>query len=398
MEALTSRIVLTQQNRIAEIAKERINGKVLSVNQYLTLEWLKEAYRLTRKDGAVGIDQVTGYQYGEKLEENLKDLLGRAHTGSYFAPPVRRTYIPKAGNPKEKRPLGIPCFEDKVLQRAVAMILEPIVEAHFKDCSYAFRPKRSPHQALETVWKAAMQSPQGWVIEIDIKGYFDTIDKTKLKTFVAQWVQDGVINRLIGKWLKAGVMENNKISYEEKGTPQGGVISPLLSNIYLHHVLDTWFEDTVKRTLRNRAELIRFADDAIIICQTKEDAFEVFNQLGRRFEAYGLTLHPEKTRVVRFNKPKAEKKEDTDKTHFDFLGFTHYWSKSRKGRWIVQRKTQKKKFNDAIVKIAIWCKRNRHMSITDQWKKLSQKITGHYAYYGITGNAKGLSIAPGKSK
>lgn len=391
MEASTSEIVSTKQNRIAALANERKKGQIFSLNQYLDLEWLKEAYRRTRKDGAIGVDEVTAEQYGENLEENLKDLLRRAHTGLYYAPPARRTYIPKAGNPKEKRPLGIPCFEDKVLQRAVVMILEPIMEAHFRECSFAYRPKRSPHQALGKVWKDTMQAPQGWVVDIDIKGYFDSIDKKRLKQFVAKWVQDGVINRLIGKWLKAGVMENNTISYTDKGTPQGSVISPLLSNLYLHHVLDMWFEFEMVPKLNYSAKLTRFADDAIIICQTKEDALNLLNQLQKRFEAFGLELHPEKTRIIQLNKPKTDKKEKADKTHFDFLGFTHYWGKSRKGKWIVQRKTQKKKFNCAVAKIAIWCKRNRQAPIEDQWKKLSQKVKGHYAYYGITGNAKGLS-------
>lgn len=391
METSISETVSTKQQRIAKLACERMNGQIFSLNQYLDEAWLKEAYKRTRKDGATGIDEVTAEEYAEKLDENITQLINKAKTGLYRAPAVKRVYIPKAGSKTEKRPIGIPTFEDKVLQRGVTMILEPIFEAHFKNSSYGFRPKRSQHQALERIWKSTMKAEDCYIIEIDIKKYFDSIDKKILKQMVSQWVRDGVILRLIGKWLKAGIMEDRTVHYEEKGTPQGGVISPMLSNLYLHNVLDEWFEMQVKPRMTGFVDLIRFADDAIIICKNKIDAERIYKVLPLRFKKFGLELHPEKTKITRFHKPKQENKEQKEDDKFDFLGFTHRWSKSRKGNWIVTRSTQKKRFSRTLKAITEWCRENRHRPIEEQQKELTRKITGHYSYYGITGNIRKMT-------
>jgi group II intron reverse transcriptase/maturase len=328
------------------------------------------------------------------LEQNLADLLERAKSGSYFAPPVRRVHIPKGPGSGETRPIGIPCLEDKVLQRAAVMLLEPLFEQDFLDCSYGFRPKRSQHQALAALWNQVMAVGGGWILEIDIRQFFDTMDKTVLRELIEQRVGDGVIKRLIGKWLNAGVFEGGNISYPESGSPQGGVISPLASNVYLHTVLDLWFERDVKPVLKGRASMVRFADDAALVFSCEEDARRVLAVLPKRFEKFGLTLHPDKTRLVPFNRPTVSfnglARADKPGT-FDFLGFTHYWGKTRKGGWIVKRKTMRSRLTRAIKTIARWCRENRHEPIKEQQKILSTKLRGHYQYYGITGNAKALS-------
>ncbi len=224
------------------------------------LEWMREAYAQTRKDGAVGVDGRTAAEYEQELGKNLESLIERAKGGLYKAPPVRRVYIPK-GTGKETRPIGIPTIEDKVLQRAIVMLLEPIYEQDFYDCSYGFRPRRSAHQALQQLWECLMRVGGGWVLEVDLRKYFDTLDHGVLRRTLDLRVRDGVVRRLIGKWLKAGVWEEGRRHEVESGTPQGGVVSPLLSNIYLHEALDKWFETVVKARMKGRAYLIRFADD-----------------------------------------------------------------------------------------------------------------------------------------
>jgi group II intron reverse transcriptase/maturase len=237
--------MLTTQQRIAEVAQRTPQVAFTSLSHYIDFHWLEEAYHRTRKDGAAGVDDVTGKEYAENLHENLQNLLDRLKSGTYKAPPVKRKHIPK-GTKGETRPIGIPTFEDKIVQRAVVMLLEPIYEHDFRDGSYGFRPKRSAHQALEEVWNATMGVKGGWVLEVDVCQFFDTIDHTHLREFVSRRVRDGVLRRLIDKWLKAGVLEEGGLSFSETGTPQGGVISPLLANIYLHYVLDEWFDKQVK--------------------------------------------------------------------------------------------------------------------------------------------------------
>lgn len=351
-------------------------------------EFLKEAWKQTRKTGAPGIDGKTAEEYEENLGDNLKHLLERFKTGTYRAPPVRRTYIPKNDGRKE-RPIGIPTIEDKILQRAVKMILEAVYEQDFLDCSHGFRPKRSAHTALEELWHTIMKMGGGYVFEVDIKGYFDTIDHRKLRSFLDQRVKDGVIRRILDKWLKAGVMEEGCIKHPESGTPQGGVISPLLANIYLHEVLDKWFEDTVKPRLKGTAQLIRYADDFVIVFEKGYDARRVERVLPKRFDKYSLTINLEKTRLLSFRRPKRNS-EDRSKATFELLGFTHYWGKSHKGSWVLKRKTSSRSYSRFLRNVTIWMKEHRHSKWKDQHTMISMKLRGHFGYFGITGNAASL--------
>lgn len=391
-------IVSTKQRRIATLASQSPRMGFTSLAYLMDLPWLTEAYHRTRKTGATGVDGQTWAQYGQNLEANLQNLLDRAKSGSYRAPPVRRVHIPKAGDPTQTRPIGIPTLEDKVLQRAVVMLLEPIYEQDFHGGSYGFRPGRSAHQALERLWKETMNTDGGWVLEVDISKFFDTLDHGHLRRFVQHRVRDGVLLRLIGKWLNAGVMESGQISYPESGSPQGGVISPLLANVYLHHVLDMWFAQEVQPRLAGRAYLIRYADDFVIGFADENDARRVMDVLPKRFGKYGLKIHPDKTRLVRFCKP-PDRDDSSGRSgeppakpqSFDLLGFTHYWARSRKGPWVVKRKTSGSRLSRALRAISQWCRAHLHQPLAEQQQALSQKIRGHCAYYGITGNSPCLS-------
>lgn len=383
---MESRDVYTKQQRIAELAGRTPRFRMVSLNQYLTLDWLREAYRLTRKSGAPGVDGITAAAYERNLDANLADLLERAKSGRYHAPPVRRAYIPKGHN--ETRPLGIPTLEDKILQRAVVMLLNPVYEQDFLDCSYGFRPRRSPHMALDALWRQIMGMGGCWLIDADIRKFFDTLPHGALRDVLSQRVGDGVIRRLVSKWLHAGVLEDGAISFPEAGTPQGGVISPLLSNIYLHDVLDVWFEHQIKPRLRGKAFLIRFADDFVMGFERQDDAERVMEVLPKRFGRYGLTIHPEKTRLVSFHPPQ---RRDDKRASFDFLGFTHYWDLSRKGRHFVRRTTRSERFTRALQNVRAYCYATMSRPVQEQWKGLCTRMRGHYGYYGITGNAKALS-------
>ncbi|HKS96217.1 MAG TPA: group II intron reverse transcriptase/maturase [Terriglobia bacterium] len=390
-----SSTVSLKQQRIAELARQSPQMGFTSLAYHMDLDWLREAYRRTRKDSAVGVDGQTAADYEQDLEGNLQRLLDGAKSGTYRAPPVRRVHIPKAGSTTETRPIGIPTLEDKVLQRAVVMLLEPVYETAFHDGSYGFRPGRSAHQALESLWKQTMDQGGGWILEVDIRKFFDTLDHSRLREFLRYRIRDGVLLRLIGKWLNAGVMEDGSISYPDEGSPQGGVISPLLANVYLHYVLDTWFTEDVQPRLTGRAFLIRYADDFVIGFEREEDARRVMEVLPKRFGKYGLTIHPDKTRLVPFQQPAQRRSVSEGDAGgpgtFDLLGFTHYWARSRKGHWAVKRKTAKGRFSRAVRSIAHWCRLNRHRPVKEQQRTLCQKLRGHYAYYGITGNSSALS-------
>jgi RNA-directed DNA polymerase len=377
--------VSTKLQRIAELARQMPDKALTSLAYRIDIEWLKEAYRRTRKDGASGVDGQTAEQYAANLDANLESLLTRVKTASYRAPPVKRVHIPKDGG---TRPIGIPTFEDKVLQRAYAMVLEAVYEQEFLDCSYGFRPGRSAHQALDAFWKQMMSLGGGWVLELDISDFFGSLDHGQLRQIIERRVRDGSVLRHIGKWLKAGVLEGADLRHPETGTPQGGVISPVLANIYLHDVLDVWFEREVKPRLKGRAFLVRYADDAVLGFSLEEDARRVLEVLPKRFAKYGLELHPEKTRLVRFA-PKRDAGDDDPGT-FDFLGFTHYWGKSRKGQVAVKRKTASKRLRRSLTGIAQWCRAHRHDRLGTQHQALARKVRGHYGYYGITGNGRML--------
>jgi group II intron reverse transcriptase/maturase len=329
---------------------------------------------------------VTVREYANNLEPNLADLLERAKSGRYRPPPGKRVQIPK--NENETRPISISTTENKVLERAVTMLLEPIYETEFLDCSYGFRPKRSAHQALDAIREKVMAMNGGWVLDVDLRKFFDTIPHAQLKELLRLRVKDSVILRLIAKWLRAGVLEDGVFTVNKEGTPQGGVISPMLSNIYLHYVLDVWFEEMIKPLLVGEAHLIRFADDFVIIFKDMVDAQRVLEVLPKRFGKFGLTIHPDKTRLVNFCHPwDSRRKPET----FDFLGFTHYWGKTRKGGFSMKKKTSSKKMRKSLKDMHEWCKKYRHKSVEWQHRKMCQKLQGHDAYYGVTGNYNALA-------
>jgi group II intron reverse transcriptase/maturase len=380
--------VSTKQRRIAEIARNYPDISLTNLVHYMDEAWLLEAYRLTRKDGAAGIDKQTAMDYAKNLDQNLKELLDRTKSGRYRAPAVRRVYIPKPGS-KETRPIGIPTFEDKILQRAVTMLLEPVYEQEFHHGSFGFRPGHSQHQALHYLREGMMRMKGGWIIDLDIRKFFDTLDHGKLREILAKRVNDRVITRIVGKWMNAGVMEKGELSYNETGTPQGGVISPLLSNIYLHEVLDSWFERDVKPRMSGQCFLVRYADDAVLCFEHRKDAERVMRVLPKRFEKYGLMVHPEKTKLIDMKRPSREFRRK--RGSFTFLGFKHYWGKSLKGNWVIFRKTDNGRFSRSLRSIKEWIRENRHTTIKYMHEILSRKLLGYYGYYGISGNIRCLS-------
>jgi RNA-directed DNA polymerase len=377
----------TKRQRIAELARSKPGTALFLLHNVIDLEWMQEAYELTRKDGATGIDGVTATDYEANLEANLRDLLERIKSGRYKALPVRRAFIPKADG--TRRPLGIPTFEDKIAQRAIAMVLEAVYEQDFLSCSWGFRPGRSAHGALNVLFRAITWQRQHWVLDVDIRKYFDSIPHHHLRDFLDQRVTDGVIRRMIDKWLKAGVLEDGLLRLATEGTPQGGVISPLLSNIFLHHVLDRWFEDEVRPRLKGNATLVRYADDFVMTFETHHDAERVLEVLRKRLARYGLTLHPDKTRFIDFRPQRRDGPQPGCKEPpFDFLGFTHTWGKSRKGQDVVRQTTAKNRLARALTAVNDWCRAYRHRPLLWQHARLAAKIVGHLAYYGCMGNIR----------
>ena len=383
-------VISTRQRKIAELARREPKLTLTTLAHHLDEGWMREAYRRVRKDAAAGVDGVTAAQYEADLEANLSSLLEGLKSGRYRAPALRRVHLAKPGTSKT-RPIGIPTLEDKVLQRAVLMALEPVYEQDFAECSYGFRPGRGAHRALDARWRGRREFEGGWVIDLDIEDFFGSVDWGHLRRFLDQRVRDGVIRRAIGKWLNAGVMEAGEVRHPQRGTPQGGVISPLLSNVYLHEVLDEWFEHEVRPRLRGRAFEVRYADDAVLVFEREDDARRVLEVLAKRLAKYGLRLHPDKTRLVDFRSPSQAQRGGSPRGRsFAMLGFTHFWGRSRKGRWVVKRKTAKERFSRALKAIDQWCRAHRHERVAQQCAALSRKVRGHYAYYGITGNVRAL--------
>lgn len=384
--------ISTRLHRIAKWSREAPERSFTSLAHLIDLAWLYEAYRRTRKSGAPGVDGQTAADYERDLEGNLRSLLDRFKSGRYHAPPVRGVEISKGAG--RTRPIGIPTFEDKVLQRAVLMVLEAIYEQDFLDGSYGFRPGRSAHQALRALGDTLTSTGGGWVLEVDIQGFFETLDHRQLRAFLDRRVRDGVLRRSIHKWLQAGVLREGVWSHPTRGTPQGGVISPVLANVYLHEVLDRWFAEEVQPRLGGRASLVRYADDFVIVFDQERDARRVLAVLPKRLGRFGLTLHPDKTRLVRFLRPSARWRPERNRRPgtFCWLGFTHYWGRSRKGRWVVKRRTAKDRLNAALKRVNQWCRRHRHWSVAWQHARLVAMLHGHYEYYGITGNLRALGM------
>jgi RNA-directed DNA polymerase len=389
--ALKPESVSTKQERIAKLAAESPAMAFTSLNHYLDAEWLRYAYECTRKDGAVGVDGQTAQAYAAHLEQNLQSLMDRLKSGRYRALPVRRHYIDKSDG--GKRALGIPSFEDKVAQRAIVMLLEPIYEQDFLNCSFGFRTGRNAHQALRVLRHGIVGQGARWVLEVDVRKYFDSIDHANLRELLDRRVTDGVVRRMIDKWLKAGVLEEGRLSFPGVGTPQGGVISPMLANVFLHYVLDEWFAEQVQPRLRSGSALIRYCDDFVMLFACKDDAERVQAVLGKRLAKFGLELHPDKTRLIDFRPPaKRVSAETTLPTTFTFLGFLHAWSRPRKGKAAtVWQRTAKDRLARTLKAINQQCRRMRSWPIAEQQRRLSRMLEGHFAYFGITGNYQRLA-------
>ena len=384
--------VSTKQERIAKLARNNPKRAFFTLHQYIDREWMRYAYDCTRKDSAAGVDGQTAEEYAANLEQNLLSLIDRLKSGRYQAPPVRRHYLPKPEG--GERGIGIPCFEDKVAQRAIVMLLESIYEQVFLDCSFGCRPDRSAHEALQAVRSAIMERGGRWILDVDLRKYFDSINPAKLRQFLDRRVTDGVVRRLIDKWLKAGVLEEGQLYYPDTGTPQGGVVSPVLANIFLHYVLDEGFVAEVQPRMRGPSSLVRYADDFVMMFAYKDDAERVLEVLRKRLDKYGLQWHPDKSRMVDFRagqKPPHDRGETGLATTFNFLGFLHVWGKSRKGKAVVRQQTAKDRFARALKAINQQCRLMRHWPLREQHRRLCQMLKGHYGYFGISGNLKGIA-------
>lgn len=368
----------TVEQQIAERARRITDEPLTNLHIFIDEAMLHKSFDMLNKKGASGVDGQTWADYNEERGANIKTLLSAFKGGRYRAPHIRRTYIPKGDG--RQRPLGIPTIEDKLLQTALTRVLSPIYEQLFYEDSYGFRPGKSQHQALEEVFQQISFKGKRYVIDADMQNYFGSINHGKLRELLDLRIRDKVTRRIIDKWLKAGILEEGRITYPEQGTPQGGCVSPLLSNIYLHYAVDEWFDEQIRPRLKADAKLVRFADDFLLLFNSKEDAERVMVVLPKRLARFGLTLHPEKTRLVDLGAGL------TKSSTFDFLGFTHYMGRSQKGRRIVKRRTAKKKLKASIARLEEWIKWNRHRPVKQLIPEINQKLRGHYAYYGITFN------------
>jgi group II intron reverse transcriptase/maturase len=375
--------------RIRMLAESEPEMVFTSLAHRIDFYLLKKSFRQIRKSKSAGVDKVTAKEYAKNLDENLYNLYQRLRRGQYVATPVKRIWIDKEKG--KKRPIGIPALEDKIVQKGVATILGVIYEVDFYDFSHGFRKGHSQHKALRELRELCQKLNIGWIVSADIAGLFDNIGHGHLRRIVKRRVNDGGILRLIGKWLNAGVMEEGSLTYPRKGTPQGGTISPVLSNIFLHHVLDDWFVKEVRPRMRGKCFIIRWADDFIIGCELESDAKRIMEVLPKRFNRFGLALHPEKTTVIPFKKPNS-KEEGKRQGTFDFLGFTFYWSKSRRGYWVIKKKTAKKRLARFMKGLWHWCRENRHEPIMEQYKELCAKLRGYYQYYGLRSNYTALEV------
>lgn len=381
------RAVRNEWRRIAEGAKK--HGKLDTLIHYVNKESLMEEHRRQRSGKAKGVDGMDKEAYEVKVEENIEDLIQRMKRFSYHPQAVRRTYIPKVGSDK-KRPLGIPAYEDKLVQGAVRRILDEIYEGKFYGFSYGFRRGKSCHQALHEVNQLIMTKRTNYLVDADIQGFFDNVNHERLMEFLSHDIGDKKLLRLIARFLKAGIMEEGRMYESDKGTPQGGLISPVLANVYLHYALDMWFEVVVKKQSRGEAYIVRYADDFVCLFQYEEDAVRFYEALGKRLDRFGLKLSSEKSKIMRFGRF-AKQHSRTGKTEtFDFLGITHINGMTRTGRYRVIHRTSKKKLKAKRTSVREWLRENMHEDTVELIKKVNQKLAGHYAYYGISGNYAGI--------
>jgi len=378
--------VKTIQHRIATLAEYHAKEGLSSIHHHLDKWWLAEAYRELKPNKAPGVDGVSKVEYGEGLNQRLEDLVNRVRKRQYRAPNIKRVMIPKGNG--EFRPLGLLNMEDKVLQKGFVMLVEPVFEREFYDFSYGFRPGRSPHQALRALRRHVGEEGLCWVIDLDLRKYFDTIPHLRLREMFSRRIRDGVLNRLVLGWLKAGVLHEGKVTISEEGTPQGGIVSPLLSNLYLHEALDHWFVQEVQPRLKGGAQMVRFADDAVLCFHRKEEAEQVLEELGKRMAEYGLKLHPEKTKLVDFRPPDGGQSKGHGS--LNFLGFCFYWARTRRGRAVVKLKTARDRLTRKIKETGEWLRDHRHEPVAEQHAQLSAKIRGHLQYYGVSFNSRSL--------
>jgi group II intron reverse transcriptase/maturase len=375
--------------RVAERAKREPDGQFHALAHLIDELALARAYYRQREDAAVGVDGVTKEQYGQNLTRNIQDLHLRLRTKRYRHQPIRRVHIPKDNG--KTRPLGISAFEDKIVQDALREVLQAVYEQDFLDCSYGFRPGRSAHDAMRALHRAVDRGEMNWVLEADLVSFFDSVDRKALRKMLQKRVVDGSMDRLIAKCLHVGVLDGEEFSTPETGTAQGSILSPLLGNIYLHYVLDCWFVQEVQPRLRGRACLIRYADDFVIGFANQEDALRVMAVLPQRLQRYGLTLHPDKTRLLPFQPPAGEQCGGKGPTTFDFLGFTLYWRRTRWGRWRLGCKTRRARLWRATGAVYAWCRGHRHEEVTVQHAALCSRLQGHFNYFGVNGNYRSLA-------
>jgi len=375
--------VLTVEVQIAARSRKHWGKALTNLYQFIDEDFLEACYYQLNKQSAAGVDGESWKDYQEQMKERIPQLLKGFRSGTYKAPPIRRVYIPKEDG--TFRPLGIPTIEDKLLQTAVSKVLSPIYENEFYSSSYGFRPGKSQHDAINNLFEEVSFKGKRYIIDADIKNYFGTINLVQLREFLDRRIKDGVIRKMVDKWLKAGIREEQQITYSAEGTPQGGSISPLLSNIFLHYVLDEWFIDEIQPKLKRKSFIIRYADDFLLGFEQESDARRVMEVLSKRFQKYGIELHPDKTKLIVL-------KENTEEPDtFDFLGFTHYMGRSQKGKAILKRHTSKKKFKGALKRYTQWLCRNRHTeSMENLIKATNRKLEGHYQYYGITFNSRAI--------
>lgn len=377
-------------NAFEEIALQaRKHEKVQTIMHYVNKQTLAEEHKRQKRGKATGIDGVSKEIYGENLEENIDKLLGKMKTFSYKPQAVRRTYIPKAGSNK-LRPLGISAYEDKLVQGVMRKVLDQIYEEKFYDFSYGFREGKSCHQAIKEINQIVMTKKVNFVADADIKGFFDNVNHEWLMKFLEHDIQDKNFLRYIVRFLKSGIVEDAKFYESDKGTPQGGLISPILANVYLHYVLDMWFDKAVKKRCKGEAYMVRYADDFVCFFQYQNEAEDFYKALEERLKKFGLELSGDKSKIIRFGRFARQNSENGKTDTFDFLGFTHINGTTRTGKYRVEHRTSRKKLKAKKLSVKEWLKSNIHGKPSDTIKLLNRKLVGHYAYYGISGNYQGL--------
>ena len=391
-EASTSPTMSPQLHKVAERARREPQARFHSLAHLIDPASLRRAFHRQRPGAAVGVDGVSKADYEQDLEVRLRALHERLRSGRYRHQPIRRVHLPKEGRKGPTRPIGISCFEDKLVQDALREVIEAVYEPVFRDCSYGFRPGRSPHDAIRRLNELLYRGEVSWVLEADVASFFDTLDRAQLQEMLCARIPDGSLRRLVGKCLHVGLLEGEQYRTPAQGTAQGSVLSPLLGNIYLHHALDTWFEDQIRPRLQGHGYLIRYADDFVLGFERREDAQRVMAVLGRRLQRFGLSLQAAKTRLIPYQRPPRSQKQGKGPGTFDFLGFTWYWRRSRKGVWVPTCKTRPARRQRARRAVYEWCRRHRHQPIAAQHTALIRRIRGHFNYFGINGNTRSLSV------